>query len=360
MDWIIKELKHITSTNPYKRPERLRDYNKLDSNENMVLEKKFIKAISFKSANNNDFREYPLEQFEILFKELSKYLHLDIKNIGIGSGSDQIMDLLLSTIGRGKKVTTINPTFSYFIDRCNLYNIAVKSINLSPKDNNVDFDHLIRESINSDIIYLASPNNPTGNQFKMNDLKNLVETLKNKLIIIDEAYVEFADYSFSNTVTKYNNVIIMRTFSKALGLAGARIGYLLSNENLIKIFNEYIQLPYPVSSFSMQMAIEVLQNIHIIKRSINIIKKERERIFNELKEIGAIKIYPSDANFFFFQTFEHHNRIREELFNNKILIKSFGDIGNYKGAIRSTIGPSEINDKIISILLQKKNNNSIK
>lgn len=353
MDWIIKELERIKSTNPYKRPERLKDYSKLDSNENLVLEKKFIKAISFKSANNNDFREYPLEQFEILFNELSRYVKLDVKNIGIGNGSDQIMDLLLSTIGRGKKITTINPTFSYFMDRCNLYNIPVRSINLSTEDNYIDFDHFIKQSKNSDIVYLASPNNPTGNQFKINDMMNLVETLNNKLIIIDEAYVEFADYSFSNTITKYNNVVIMRTFSKALGLAGARIGYILSNEELIRIFNEYIQLPYPISSFSMQMGIEILQNIHIINRSIAEIKKERERIFNELSKINKIKIYPSDANFFFFQTFEHHDRIKKELLNNKILIKSFGDLGNYKGAIRSTIGNSEINDKIISIFIGK-------
>ena len=109
-----------------------------------------------------------------------------------------------------------------------MYNIPIKLINLSNLDNSLDFKFFISESKNKDIIYLASPNNPTGNQFKIEDVINLIEVSKNKLIIIDEAYVEFSDYSLSNLVNKYNNLIIMRTFSKAFGLAGARIGYIVS------------------------------------------------------------------------------------------------------------------------------------
>ena len=350
MDWISKELSRIKDHSPYKRPRKQQDYYKLDSNENIVLDKRFIRAIALKSINDNDFREYPLEQFELLFNKIAKYANLDTKNVGIGSGSDQIMDLLLSTICKEKSAITINPTFSYFIDRCNMYKIPVKLINLSTLDNSLDFESFINESKNKDIIYLASPNNPTGNQFKIEDVINLIEVSKNKLIIIDEAYVEFSDYSLSNLVNKHNNLIIMRTFSKAFGLAGARIGYILANEEIINIFNQYIQLPYPLSSFSMQLAIEALENIKMTKRSIEIIKQERNTMYNKINQLNKIKIYGSDANFFFFQTFDYFNKIREILFQEKILIKDFGDIGNYKGAMRATIGTKEMNDKLVLAL----------
>jgi histidinol-phosphate aminotransferase len=350
MDWISKELSRIKDHSPYKRPRKQQDYYKLDSNENIVLDKRFIRAIALKSINDNDFREYPLEHFELLFNKIAKYANLDTKNVGIGSGSDQIMDLLLSTICKEKSAITINPTFSYFIDRCNMYKIPVKLINLSTLDNSLDFESFINESKNKDIIYLASPNNPTGNQFKIEDVINLIEVSKNKLIIIDEAYVEFSDYSLSNLVNKHNNLIIMRTFSKAFGLAGARIGYILAHEEIINIFNHYIQLPYPLSSFSMQLAIEALENIKMTKRSIEIIKQERNTVYNKINQLNKIKIYGSDANFFFFQTFDYFNKIREILFQEKILIKDFGDIGNYKGAMRATIGTKEMNDKLVLAL----------
>jgi histidinol-phosphate aminotransferase len=350
MDWISKELSRIKDHSPYKRPRKQQDYYKLDSNENIVLDKRFIRAIALKSINDNDFREYPLEHFELLFNKIAKYANLDTKNVGIGSGSDQIMDLLLSTICKEKSAITINPTFSYFIDRCNMYKIPVKLINLSTLDNSLDFESFINESKNKDIIYLASPNNPTGNQFKIEDVINLIEVSKNKLIIIDEAYVEFSDYSLSNLVNKHNNLIIMRTFSKAFGLAGARIGYILAHEEIINIFNQYIQLPYPLSSFSMQLAIEALENIKMTKRSIEIIKQERNTVYNKINQLNKIKIYDSDANFFFFQTFDYFNKIREILFQEKILIKDFGDIGNYKGAMRATIGTKEMNDKLVLAL----------
>lgn len=349
LDWIEKELSYIKSHSPYKRPERIADFYKLDSNENIVLENRFIKSMASKSLYNNDFREYPLEQFEKLFKKLGHYTNLDIKNIGIGNGSDQIMDLLLSTIGKGKSVITLNPTFSYFTDRCNLYKIPTKLIDLSTKDNSFDLEFFIKKARDYDIIYIASPNNPTGNQFKINEIMGLLETLKDKLIIIDEAYVEFADYNLSNIVNEYNNVIIMRTFSKAFGLAGARIGYFLSNEEISDIFNQYIQLPYPLSSFSMQLAIEALENIQIINKSIEIIKRERSKIFNRLNKIEKIKIFKSDSNFFFFQTFNHYDKIKSQMFNEKILIKNYGNLGNYQGAMRITIGNEEVNDKIISV-----------
>lgn len=355
IDWLDREISYIKSFKPYKRPEKIPEFYKLDSNENMVLENRFIKTIALKSLHESDFREYPLEQFDKLHKKLAEYTNLNSGNIGLGGGSDQIMDLLLSTIGKGRKVITLNPTFSYFIDRCNLYKIPTKQIDLSVIDNSFDVESFITHAKENDIIYIASPNNPTGNQFNSEDIIKIVETLYDKLIIIDEAYVEFAEYNFSSIVTKYNNVMILRTFSKAFGLAGARIGYILANGELIEAFNQYIQLPYALSSFSMQLAIEALENIRIVERSIKVIKKERVKIFERLKAMDQIKIFNSDANFFFFQTFDQLDKITNDMLAKKILIKSFNNLGKYQGAMRITIGNPETNDTIISILAKLEN-----
>ena len=132
-------------------------------------------------------------------------------------------------------------------------------------------------------------------------------------------------------------------------MAGARIGYILTSEEIADTFNQYIQLPYPLSSFSMQLAIEALENIHIVKRSIELIKTERSKIFEKLNKINQIKIFESHSNFFFLQTFNHFDKIRNLMYDEKILIKNFGNLGNYKGAMRITIGSTEMNDKIISV-----------
>lgn len=356
IDWLDREISYIKSFKPYKRPEKIHEFHKLDSNENLVLESRFIKTIALKSLHESDFREYPLEQFDKLHKKLAEYTNLSSSNIGIGGGSDQIMDLLLSTIGKGRKVITLNPTFSYFIDRCNLYKIPTEQIDLSVINNSFDVEFFIARAKENDIIYIASPNNPTGNQFKFEDIIKIVERLDDKLIIIDEAYVEFAEYNLSDLITKYNNVIILRTFSKAFGLAGARIGYILANAELTEAFNQHIQLPYALSSFSMQLAIEALQNIRIIERSIEVIKKERVKIFERLKALNQIKIFNSDANFFFFQTFDQIDKIKNDMLAKKILIKDFKNIGKYQGAMRITIGNPETNDIIISILEKLENN----
>lgn len=349
IDWLDKEISYIQSFKPYKRPEKISEFYKLDSNENLVLESSFIKAIALKSLHESDFREYPIEHFDKLHKKLANYVNLSMRNVGVGGGSDQIMDLLLSTIGKGRKVITLNPTFSYFIDRCNLYKISNKQFDLSNIDNSFDVKSFITNAKDSDIVYIASPNNPTGNQFSFEDIICLIENLNDKLILIDEAYVEFANYNLSNIVTKYDNVVILRTFSKAFGLAGARIGYVLANEELADVFNQHIQLPYALSSFSMQLAIEALENIRIIERSVQLIKKEKIRLFEKINILSQIKIYRTDANFFFFQTFDQFDKITKMLNDEKMLVKSFGNFGKYQGAMRITIGNPEINDKIISI-----------
>ena len=144
--------------------------------------------------------------------------------IGVGNGSDQILDLILSNFAsKSTKVLTSNPTFGFFEERCKLYSIPMIRIPFSD-DMKLDLNQFLKESKKADILYLDSPNNPTGFQFTKTDILKLVKSFDG-LIIIDEAYGEFSDYSLSKLVKNYPNLVVVRTVSKSFGLAGLRLGY---------------------------------------------------------------------------------------------------------------------------------------
>src|SRR5215207_1389131 len=240
--WFESKLIEIGKLNCYIKPVKIKGL-KLDANENLVLKKDFIKKIAIKAVQREDLRKYPLQQLDNFYLQLSKYTKIDKKNLAIGNGSDQIIDLILSAFGKEKRVTTFTPTFSYFIDRCQLYSMEIDKIPLL-QDNSIDNKKFIQSAKKSEIIYICSPNNPTGNQFDKDLLIELIKNFDDKLIIIDEAYVEFASYSFCSETIKSQNIILLRTLSKAFGLAGARLGYCIANEDFAHTFKTIIQYPY--------------------------------------------------------------------------------------------------------------------
>jgi histidinol-phosphate aminotransferase len=199
----------------------------------------------------------------------------------------------------------------------------------------------------SNIVYICSPNNPTGNQFDKETMLDIVETLNDKLIIVDEAYVEFGNYSLSQFVAKYDNLIVLRTMSKAFGLAGARIGYLISHENLAEIFRTHIQSPYPINSLSLSVATSALSSSQYFLEIVQLIRQQRDNLFLILRKMQGIKPFRSDANFVFFESFDLYDSIQEELSHELISIKALGDFCEYRGCFRVTVGTEEMNDKFI-------------
>src|ERR671931_2319567 len=260
-NWVSEKLDIICSFDKYTRTEKgnnSRDFLKLDANENFMLNKRFISQIALQAAKDTDLREYPLKQFEELYRQLAKYTGIDKKYLAVGNGSDQIIELILSTICRGQRVSVFTPTFSYFINRCELHGLTVNRVQLNRKDNTLNKEEFLQSAKQSDIVYICSPNNPTGNQFDKQSILEIIDSLEDKLILLDEAYVEFADYSLMSVATKYDNLIVLRTLSKAFGLAGARVGYFIANERFAQIFRSTIQSPYPLNSLSLAIAAIVL------------------------------------------------------------------------------------------------------
>ena len=345
-NWFADKVEKFSSIGGYLKPELHQDTLKLDSNENYAIPKQFQNEIVISAKKNSDIREYPLGGVERLIKSLSKLVKIPHNMIGVGNGSDQILDLILANFAsKDTIVLTSNPTFGFFEERCKLYSIPLLAIPFSDKMK-LDINDFLKQSSKADILYLDSPNNPTGFQFNKKELENLIKSF-NGLIIIDEAYGEFGDYSVSNLTKTLDNLVVVRTVSKSFGLAGLRLGYFVANKNFTESFMNVLQYPYPLSTLTIESGILAIQKSHIMKEKLGEIKSERKRIIETLKKYDAFEVFESKANFVLFDARGAYKRIYSALVEQGISIRKLGKIGNHDGCLRVTIGTKEMNSKFL-------------
>ena len=345
-NWFDSKIKDLTSIGGYQKPQLNENSLKLDSNENYVLSKQFQNDIVSGARKNSDVREYPLGGVEKLIQSLSKFVKVPSSMIGIGNGSDQILDLILSNFAsKQTKVLTSNPTFGFFEERCKLYSIPLIAIPFS-EDMKLDVKQFIKESKNADILYLDSPNNPTGFQFSKIELQKLIKSFDG-LIIIDEAYGEFSEYSISTLVKTHSNLIVVRTLSKSFGMAGLRLGYFVANKKFTDAFLNVLQYPYPLSTITIESGILALEKTNLMENATKIIKIERKKIIETLRKFDAFEVFDSQANFVLFDAGSSYKRVYSALAEQGISIRKLGKIGNHKGCLRVTIGTKEMNSKFL-------------
>jgi histidinol-phosphate aminotransferase len=347
INWLSSKLDRISKLDSYLKPDKVEQSIKLDSNENFALDSQYIMKMASRAVAHTDLREYPLEQYEEFYSQLSSYTGIDARYLGVGNGSDQIIELLLSIFGKGQEATVFTPTFSYFINRCELHGIKLNKVPLN-RDNGLPEVEFLNHAAQSDIVYICSPNNPTGNQFPETQILKIIEQLKEKLVLIDEAYVEFGNYSLAKQIANYDNLIILRTLSKACGLAGARVGYLIANERFANVFRTSIQSPYPINSFSLAVATYALSDKAYIRQTVELVKRERERVSGALIKLTGITVFKSDANFVFLASEDNYGRILNTLKDDRVVVKAFGNVNGLRGCLRVTIGTSEMNDKFLN------------
>ncbi len=319
---------------------------RLDRNENYFVDREYLTKIALEALSEIDIRLYPDKEFIELLQALSKFLNLSEDYLVIGFGSDQLIDILARIFAPKNVIVSISPTFSWYRLRTIFHGGVYIDIPLN-RDFSLNLDNILQKSKNASLIFLCSPNNPTGNQFPLDDVKTIIEEFKG-LVVIDEAYVDFADFSVYNLVKEYENLIILRTFSKAYGLAGLRLGYMIAPPEITKPIFKVAQYPYPISSFSAKIAVKLIQNKHIIESAIDNLKKERARFYNELIKIG-IDVYKSDANFLLLRS-----PIAPELFNSKLIennikIKHIKDVLGQSNFFRVTVGLKDMNDRFLEV-----------
>lgn len=344
--WYDKKLDELSRLQGYQKPEYHEGVLKLDSNENFAISKQLQQELIDIAKRNSDVREYPLGKSEKLVDALSKYLQIPPSMIGVGNGSDQILDLFLSNFASKKtKILTSNPTFGFFEERCKLYAIPTIKVQFS-NDMTLNVSDFTSKSKNADILYLDSPNNPTGFQFKKEDLADLIKKFQG-IVIVDEAYGEFSDYSVAGMTKKLDNLIVVRTFSKTFGLAGLRLGYVVASKKFIDVFSRVLQYPYPLNTLAIEAGLLALQKVKQIEETTATIRQERQRIIQKLRQTGAFDVFDSKANFVLFDAGGSDKRIYTALLEQGISIRKLGKIGKHEGCLRVTVGTKDMNSKFL-------------
>jgi histidinol-phosphate aminotransferase len=196
---------------------------------------------------------------------------------------------------------------------------------------------------------LCSPNNPTANQFKKEEITALIEKFPG-IVVLDEAYGEYADYSMVQLVEKFENVIVLRTFSKAFGLAGLRLGYAVTNVTLAKVLAEKTTLPFPISVFTLGMGRKLLENRAMVKKTVEELKSERGKLIKKLENVSGIEAFDSKTDFVLFNTDKPFEDVYQELQTQGILIKKFGKILHLENCLRTTVGLPQMNTKLLEAL----------
>ncbi|OLB90034.1 MAG: histidinol-phosphate transaminase [Thaumarchaeota archaeon 13_1_40CM_38_12] len=348
-DWFENKIENFSKISGYKKPEKYSNAIKLDSNENYAISPDFFQDLINETKERMDVREYPLGGTERLVKAISEYIKIPTEMIGVGNGSDQIIDLILGNFAsKETKILTSEPSFGFFEERCKLYSIPIIKIPFD-EDMSLNMEKFLSHSKKANLLYLDSPNNPTGFQFQRNQLEKIIQEFPG-LVVIDEAYVEFSDYSVVDITRKMNNLIVLRTLSKSFGLAGLRIGYFVANKKTVDAFTRVIQYPYPLNTVAIEVGIIALRKSKYFSDMAELVRKERTRIIAKLRAMKVFKVFDSKANFVLFAAAGASQRIHKALIEQGIVIKNLGKIGRNEGCLRVTVGSQEMNSRFLTAI----------
>ncbi len=312
------------------------------------------KAI-FLDANENPYgklNRYPDPKQLNLKNELSNIKNIPSNNIFIGNGSDEVIDIAYRIFCEPgvDKALTFTPTYGMYDVSAAINNVALIKVPLN-KDFQIDlddFENYLKDK-HLKLIFICSPNNPTGNNIK--NIEKIIKKFKG-IVFIDEAYIDFSNAtSFVKKIKKYPNIIISQTFSKAWGLAAARVGTAYANKAIIDLYNK-VKPPYNISALNQLAVIKTIQAKNVFEKNKNLIIEERKKLCKKLSELSIIKkIYNSDANFILIEV-QNANTLYEYLVAQKIIVRNRNNI--IKNCLRLTIGTKEENNKLINTLKKIK------
>jgi len=355
-----ESLKEMKPYDPHELPYKV----KLNANENPYgLPEEIIEEI-LRKAKNLEYSRYPNANSVKLSEIVSSFWSLTRDNIVIGNGSDELIDYLIKAFSeKGRRIITTAPSFAMY----KIYSIINGSnfvqIPLSQSNFSLNEDKVLEEAKKEDssIVFIAYPNAPTGNYFAEDKIIKIIEE-SGCLVVVDEAYYEFGEKTFVPLISQYDNLVILRTFSKAYSLASLRVGYLLSNPEIINEVRK-VKSPFNVNTFSQLAAQAVFENKEILKDSIEKIIKERERLINRINELPSFKAHPSRTNFVLVEVGSKENTdlVYNNLLKQGILVQTVSDpaFSTSRYFLRITVGNKEENDILIKGLENVSKNRSL-
>ena len=357
----------VKNLKPYKYSEEMKEicekYGfspeeivKLCSNENLFIPRDFSQKILEETLKEVDIRQYPQVMNVDLREKIAEFLKLDgPEQVFVGNGSDELMDIITKIfVDHERKAIIIEPTFD-------LYTLYVKAMGgevipvLLEPDFTLNLEKVL-EAIEENkektsILFLASPNNPTGLQYPKEHVEKILETFEG-IVVLDEAYCEFADYTVLDLFEKFENLIILRTFSKAWGVAGLRTGFAIASPQVTE-FMERIVTPFNINIISQAIIPKLLEKYETIKTAAEAVKEEREYVLDRLKAVDGVEVYPSQANFFLMRVTKEGltgKEIYENLKQKGILVRDRSHLPLCENCLRVTIGTRRMNETFIEAL----------
>jgi histidinol-phosphate aminotransferase len=315
----------------------------------------FEQQMIFLDANENPFQtivnRYPDPNQSLLKKELSALKGIPESQILLGNGSDEVLDLLYRACCEPKEdnIIILPPTYGMYSVLANLNDVAIKAVNLTD-----DFQPAVTQILesvdtNTKLLFLCSPNNPTGNSFNENQVVTLLNTFKG-IVVLDEAYIDFSSKkSWLTRLHEFPNLVITQTLSKAYGMAGIRLGICYASDEIIAVLKK-IKPPYNVNQLSQLKALERLQNTKAVQEEIAILMAQRSLLQNALEKLSFVKkVYPSEANFLLVKVDDAARRYAQ-LIEKGIVIRNRAKQALCDNCLRFTVGTISENKTLISTL----------
>ncbi|MCS7144839.1 MAG: histidinol-phosphate transaminase [Archaeoglobaceae archaeon] len=311
----------------------------LNSNENPYEPSEEVKKAYIESLGR--INRYPDASYPKLKKAISDYLGVEVENIAIGCGSSELIsracEILLEELD---KVAIPMPSYSLYLT----YSMLQNSSLLLPIYDRYSLTPDFFEEEKPKLSIICSPNNPTGNTVKKETVERIAEN--SNYVLIDEAYAEFTKKNLLNLAHEFDNVIILRSFSKFFGLAGLRIGYAVAEREIAEAL-EKVRLPFAIPTPGVATAISAIKSLEYYLELRKKIIEERERVYMELKKLGY-EVYPSEANFILFKA---EKDIFEKLLDHRIVVRNLvGLMGLEGNFIRMSIGKKEENDRVLKVI----------
>jgi histidinol-phosphate aminotransferase len=310
------------------------DYIFLDANEN---------------PNPSLINRYPDPRQLALKQEIASLRGCAVRQLLIGNGSDEILDLLFRAFCTPNKddVVLMPPTYGMYAVLANINGVGIKEVPLTDDFQLNTSQILATVGPTTKAIFFCSPNNPSGNVFKTADITALLEGFDG-LVVIDEAYIDFTErQSWLTKIHTYPNLVVTQTLSKAFGLAGLRLGIAIAQPNIIELLHN-IKPPYNINTLSQQKAIEVLSNVKVVDAQIAELLSERSRVAAYLSNLDWVKVvFPSDANFLLVRVDDATKRYNA-LLAEKVVVRNRSTQTKCANTLRISIGTPEENNKLMA------------
>jgi histidinol-phosphate aminotransferase len=322
---------------------------KLDQNENPYELPQDLKEEVARRVLARPWGRYPEFVPHSTTEALSRFTGWTEDGILIGNGSNELIMAGLSVVvGSGRKVVIPQPTFTLYQLLSSVYEANVTTVPMNASDFSFNVEALEAESKNAAVTVICSPNNPTGSLLESSALRRILEGTSG-LVFLDEAYHEFSGQTALTLLPEYPNLIVLRTFSKAMSMAGLRFGYLMAHPEVAREIHK-AKLPYNVNVFTLTAAELVLERPEIMKTAIQTLIGERQRVMAELQKRPGIEVFNSCANFFLMRTKHNARDLFEALYEQGVLVRDVSSYPMMERVLRISAGTPEENNRFLAAL----------